>query len=58
MLLSLERCGCARPLALYCWLISGKLLAGQRKTPATGNLLLEAQRALKIEHVITQVPRA
>ncbi len=59
MFLSIEhKCGCSRALSFYCWLLSGRLLTGPRKTANVGNLLLETQRALKIARCAGTVARA
>ena len=58
MFLSVDRCGCERAIGLYCWLLSGKLLAGERKTRSVGNLLIETMRATKIAGCQNVVARA
>jgi hypothetical protein len=55
--LSIHACGCARPVAFYCWILSAKLLTGPRKSRSVGNLLIETQRALKIAGCHAAVPR-
>jgi hypothetical protein len=53
-----HQCNCTRALSFYCLILSTRILAGGRKSASVGNLLLETQRALKINRCAETVARA